>query len=652
LWLNYSRIAGETPVFCQPFQQFQIFLANPVNRIRGRALLLVTTTEKRGLTMTLTHIKQSTWILLLAFAALALGACGSGSGGGDEETSELTISLTDAEGDFNQYTIDVDSIRLHKSNGAIIETLPNTARLDFSRYVEVTEFLSTATVPVGSYDKAEISLDFSNAEITVEDENGNSIPGYPKDENGMPLTQVTVEVMINAHSGFHIKPGQPAALILDFDLEASNEVVINGTSANVMVNPILLANTSIEDEKTRRLRGLLAGVNLDRESFNIKLRPFRIRHRDFGKITASTNAETVFEIDGVAYRQQQGLETLARQTGLTPLVALGTVNYGDRRFLAHQVYAGSSVPWGDKDVVKGSVIARAGNVLTVLGATVEFDDGRFSFNDEIEVLIDENTLVTRQGDPANGHRINEVSVGQKLTVLGHLSDDGETLNAEGGLLRMRYSQVSGLVASVSPLEVDLQHVNRRMVQRYNFSNTGSSADNDADPEHYQIDNGLLSLNSLALNEPVRVKGFPTPFGSAPLDFSAKTIIDLSELPTKMLMSYGAAGSPTAVVSLDESGMLLDLASATGRHHLKQAGIITDIASLPAVPFIEPAGNLGLYAISQGRRVHVYLNWNAYQTELNRRLADGYKPVFVIAKGDYSASNLLLSARQLVTRITR
>jgi hypothetical protein len=120
----------------------------------------------------------------------------------------------------------------------------------------------------------------------------------------------------------------------------------------------------------------------------------------------------------------------------------------------------------------------------------------------------------------------------------------------------------------------------------------------------------------------------------------------------MLMSYGAAGSPTAVVSLDESGMLLDLASATGRHHLKQAGIITDIASLPAVPFIEPAGNLGLYAISQGRRVHVYLNWNAYQTELNRRLADGYKPVFVIAKGDYSASNLLLSARQLVTRITR
>ncbi len=94
---------------------------------------------------------------------------------------------------------------------------------------------------------------------------------------------------------------------------------------------------------------------------------------------------------------------------------------------------------------------------------------------------------------------------------------------------MRYSHVSGLVASVSPLEVDLQHINRRMVERYDFTGTGITPDNDADPDRYQIDNGLLSLNSLGLAEPVRVLGFPTPFGTAPLDFTAKTIIDLSNL---------------------------------------------------------------------------------------------------------------------------
>lgn len=602
--------------------------------------------------MTLANIRQGIWIFLIAISALALGACSSGSSDGntgDEEFGDLTISLTDAEGDFNQYTIDVDSINLYKTNGAVIETLPNTARLDFSQYVEVTEFLSTATVPVGSYNKAEITLDYSNAAITVEDENGNSIPAQALDESGQPLTRVTLEVMINEQSGFKITPGKPAALILDFDLEASNEVTINGNSATIVVNPILLANTSIEDDKSRRLRGLLAGVNLERETFGVKLRPFRIRHRDFGKITAHTNDDTVFEIDGVAYRQLEGLEVLAQQTGITPLVALGTVNYGDRRFLAQQVYAGSSVPWGDKDALKGSVIARSGNTLTVLGATIEFDDGHYSFNDEIEVLIDENTTVTKQGDPGNQHRIGDISVGQKITALGHVADDGKSLKAS--LVRMRYSHVSGLVASVSPFEVDLQHVNRRMVERYDFTGTGINPDNDADPDHYQIDNGLLSLNSLGLAEPVRVLGFPVPFGTAPLDFTAKTIIDLSNLPTKMLMSYGAAGSETAVVSLDEAGMQLDLASTTGRHHLKQGGVITDINTLAAVPFIEPGANIGLYAISQGRRIHVYLDWNAYQAVLNDKLRDGYKVVFVIAKGRYNATNLLLSARQLVTRIT-
>ncbi len=119
----------------------------------------------------------------------------------------------------------------------------------------------------------------------------------------------------------------------------------------------------------------------------------------------------------------------------------------------------------------------------------------------------------------------------------------------------------------------------------------------------------------------------------------------------MLMSYGVAGSETAIVSLDETGLQLDLTSTTGRHHLKQGGVITDITTLAAVPFIEPGANIGLYAISQGRRVHVYLNWNTYQAALNDKLSAGYKVVFVIAKGRYSATNLLLSARQLVTRIT-
>ncbi len=594
-------------------------------------------------------------LLLLGLAALGLVGCGASGGSSTQaENTELTISLTDAAGDFNQYTVDVVSLSLHKANGAVVETLPNSVRLDFTQYIEVTEFLTTATVPVGTYQKAQITLDYTDADITVEDENGNSLPAEALDEYGRPLEQVTVDVSFNGRSGFTLTPGKPAALTIDFDLEASNEVVISGASATLTVNPVLLASTFIEDEKSQRLRGLLAGVWLDAETFAVNVRPFRVRHRDFGKITVATDSETVFEIDGVAYAQAEGLEVLAQRTGLTPVVTLGTVFYDQRRFLAHQVYAGSSVPWGDKDVLKGSVIARAGNTLSVIGATVELDDGRFQFNDAIRVVIGAGTRVTKQGSSGNTHTIDEISIGQRVTVLGHLSDDGTTLDASGddGLVRMRYSDVSGLVASVSPLEVDLQHVNRRLVARYDFSGTGITPDNDADPDQYQVDTGLLTLGTLNALEPVRVRGFPTPFGSAPLDFEAKTVIDLSQLPTKMLMGYGAEGSETAVVSLDETGLLLDLASASGRHHLKQAGVITDIATLPEVPFIQPGSDRGIFAISRGRSVEVYLDWTDYQAALNAALADGSKVVFAIAQGQYDAAELLLSARKLVVRLTR
>ncbi len=595
------------------------------------------------------------WWVMPWLLALALSGCGGGGGSGDgeaEETAELTISLTDAEGDFNHYTVDVVSLILYKANGAIVETLPNTVRLDFSQYVEVTEFLSIATVPVGTYKHAEITLDYGNALITVEDAGGNSIPAQALDQSGNPLGEITVDVMFNQHSGFQIRPGVPAAITLDFDLEASNEVTINGQSATLKVNPVLLANTMLEEDKTQRLRGLLGRVQPDAGTFNVHVRPFRVRHRDFGKITAHTRAETVFEIDGVAYHQSEGLAVLARQSGLTPVVSLGIFHFRERRYVAHQVYAGSSVPWGEKDVLKGSVIARVDDRLTVIGATVEFDDGHFSFDDEIEVLLDAETRVTKQGDPGNHHAIGDISVGQRVTVLGIMSDDGNTMNATGeGLVRMRYSHVSGLVASVSPLEVDLQHVNRRQVGRYDFAGTGIDAAHDADPDHYQIDTGALVLASLAEAEPVRVEGFPAPFGSAPLDFEAKTVVDLGGLPTRMVMAYGAGGSASAVVSLDDDGLLLDLGSAT-RHTLNQAGIVTDIAGLAMVPFIEPGADQGIYAIVEGRRVDVYLGWSAYQSALNARLETGARMVFAIAKGRYDAAGLRLAARQLVTRILR
>src|SRR6188508_327809 len=88
---------------------------------------------------------------VLALVMLVLSACGDGGGvilhGPDDDDGggnpppadctsttcgEVRIGLTDADGDFLSYTVDVDSIKLHSTNGDTVETLPNHQRVDFA----------------------------------------------------------------------------------------------------------------------------------------------------------------------------------------------------------------------------------------------------------------------------------------------------------------------------------------------------------------------------------------------------------------------------------------------------------------------------------------------------------------------------------------
>ena len=51
----------------------------------------------------------------------------------------------------------------------------------------------------------------------------------------------------------------------------------------------------------------------------------------------------------------------------TATVVLGDLKFNPRRFVAREVYAGSSVAGGEQDVVTGNVIRRDGNTLTIKG---------------------------------------------------------------------------------------------------------------------------------------------------------------------------------------------------------------------------------------------------------------------------------------------
>ena len=161
------------------------------------------------------------------------------------ETGELTIGLTDAPGDFTTYTVDVVSLTLTKANGAVVETVPETTRVDFAQYTEMTEFLTAATVPSGFYVKATLTLDYSNADIQVEDDNGDAVPvSVIQDEQGSAIGEMELSVRLEGLRALLIAPGIPAHLTLDFDLNATNVVDLNNGSPIVTVSPELLAEVN------------------------------------------------------------------------------------------------------------------------------------------------------------------------------------------------------------------------------------------------------------------------------------------------------------------------------------------------------------------------------------------------------------------------
>jgi len=289
------------------------------------------------------------WLFFLSLFSImvfSISACSNSDSSVSQGESELVISLTDAEGDFLSYTVDVVSLKMLKSNGAQIETLPLTTQLDFAQYVEVTEFLTTATVPSGHYTGAQIVLDFSNAEIIVQDSNGEAITASVQDTDGNPITQMTVDVSFNGERDFVIAPGIPAHITLDFDLDASNAVIVNGTEATVVVSPVLVADTILEEPKPHRLRGLLGRVNQADNLFTVILRPFRHRpengqqndrKNDFGQLKAHVGDNTSYEIDGRMYAGDAGLAALAALDPASAVIVRGILNVDERQFRASEV---------------------------------------------------------------------------------------------------------------------------------------------------------------------------------------------------------------------------------------------------------------------------------------------------------------------------
>ncbi len=578
--------------------------------------------------------------------ATALQGCGAGS---DTDTAagsgEVVIGLTDAQGDFLQYEVDVLSIRLTRANGAVVEALPLQTRIDFAELTELTEFVTAQSIPLGRYTAASLTLNYTGAALLVETAEGTGVPPVALlDPDGAPLTTLEMRVELDRDRPLFIAPGVPAHLTLDFDLAVTHEVTWSGGAASVTVEPLLVADVGLEEPKPHRVRGPLVRVNEVDETFILGIRPLRAHHhlgdRHLGQLFISTAAETVYEVDGAAGTGSEGFALLAAKEPLTAVIVIGDLIPGTpRQFRAVEVYVGSSVPGGELDGLTGTVLARFENELTVKGAVLDRDGG-VTLCTTLTVAIADTTMFHKQGDPEATLDVDSVSVGQRIAALG-LYDAGENrLDVTDGTLRLLTTHLTGTVnaAREGELELALQRIDGRPVDTagFDFSGTGS------DLEAYTLDTATLFLADLAVGEPVRALGFVTPFGTAPPDFQAISVVALANVRAQMQVRWrnGAEG-----LSVGDGGLALDLSGAGPLHHVARSGVATELAPTPA-PTVEPEGIFGLYVLRHNRGCTVYLSWERFAAALQEALEGGAEVVHLGADGAFDDLAQTLSVRSM------
>ena len=579
-----------------------------------------------------------------------------------EECGTVFIGFTDADGDFLNYTVDVLSLTLETADGRTVEVMPRETRVNFTDYVDVAELVTAATVPPAIYVAGTIRLDYTDAEIFVE-ESGLAKKAVVTDSTGTPLGQTNLKIVLSNRDQLVVTKRRAHFLQLDFDLDASHQVDIAPTPATAVAEQFIVAEVHPVDQKDIRVRGPLVEVSEAQMSYVVAVRPFHDRVGDFGKVTVNVTDNTEFEVNDEMFVGLDGLRALNAADQGTPTIAKGTLTIGDRSFTAERVLAGSSVPGSDQDAVVGNVIARDGNFLTIRGATIipaddRPADSRPHFHDDVVVEVGPDTKVFRDWHRFRDLGIDAISIGQRVTIRGNQptpTTDAAApqvlFDATQGAVRMHVTYLSGIVNTVMPGQTDitLYSIDRRRVGIFDFSGTGASADLDADPDNYEVHTGTLQLADFAAGKPIVAIGFPGAFGMAPPDFTGRTVIDYTDVRSALGVGWGAAGTVAPFASMGVDGLVLDNQNANIgiRHYIKQGPVLIDLTSLDSNTTIVPhETDRMLFSIKTADSLRQYSDWNDFVDDLGLSLDGSTTARSMYAYGKYEVDSNTFHAYKL------
>ena len=571
------------------------------------------------------------------------------------QTGEVAVAVTDAEGDFLVYEVEVVRIELTRQDGGAVQVIPASSRIDFADLTELSELLTVATVPAATYASIDFVVDFDDAVVMVQDDAGEIREATLQDADGDPLGEQAVSLRLDEAQPLRVGPGTIARVSLDFDLDASNEI-LSFDPAVVAVSPFVLASAEFDETRDLRIQGVLQAVDAD-DVVSLEVRPWRRRPAMVGEASFVTDDETIWEIDDAALVGAAGLEALRDVAVGTALAVRGEVI--DGRLTADTVLAGTAVPGVGGDVLAGTVLGREGDTLTLGGVRVHAAAGPDRFLRRATLVVDASTMVIERangGAEAQTDAVLSVAsqvIAPALELAPATESEPVAFDGTGATVALRRSALTAEVASADPLVVDLVTLSGRRPGAYDFAGTGSEMATDADPAAYEIDLGVLSADDLEPGELIRVRGLVADFGAAPADFAAESLIDVaSDSRAARLRANWASvgGTTTALSAISDGGFELDLSDASAS--LRVRGVLRNVLPEDGTVRIEPAADGPmLFTLQAGDagEILIHESFDSFAAGLLDGLDEGASIAGLTVEGRYDRGLGVLEAQRVRVR---
>lgn len=600
------------------------------------------------------------------------------------------VTITDDPGDFLSYIVNVTSLQLTRSDGTVVETVSTATQVDFAQLVNLSEVISAQQVPAGKYVSASITLDYGagttadpNAIIVVDNGAGgvtvpaaNIINGATGAALVSPNNQVTLTLQLPSAAPLNITSGKVANFALDFNLAASNTVnpaaptaTTPASGVTVTVNPVLSASLVPDTTKQIRVRGPLVSVNNmgSDSSYTVSVRPFYSNSGNQGQVVVNTTATTNFTINGTASAGSAGLTAMAALAAGTLTAAYGSYDVATQTFTAATVYAGTSIPGAGLDSVEGTVIARNGDVLMIShgigcdrdGSDDGSDHGSLWFARQIAVTVGASTMVTEDGQ-SSSFGPQDISVGQHAQLFGTFGTDGsgnKTLDATSGSARLMVTPLWGSYTSEAAgvVTLALQSLDGKPASVFNFAGTGTSSMHDATAGAYTVNvPSSLVIPTTNPGAPIRFFGFVEPFGMAPPDFAATTLVSFANTAAKLRILWGPSGLITPFVApLSATNVVISQANLQsawieslriGPERLKPSAVSSGLTIVP-----NAAATMTQFAIGhvKSHKIDGYSDFGDLIAALNTDLNGMTALLGVSASGPYDSTSGTLSVNSAI-----